>query len=226
MKHLLAILCLAAAGMSLARAAEPCPPTHLRAEWSPQCFEGKGDARRVKPAFVGQLEGGRDGTAFILIGEPRELVAVDRRGKVVVPGIRHTGDFDYPTPPLGIGRYDAPADPAAGRPRRQCGYFQVHPLKITVPARFDQCQAVKTEETLACTDCVAYCTETDCQAKVFVGGQGVVLGTDGAVRRSYSLPTLETVCKAPDRVRVSKLAGRSALLRCWRNANDPFNHLQ
>ena len=49
----------------------------------------------MKARFVNRL---RSAPATILIAETRELVAVDVHGRVIVPNITYTGDFDMPSP--------------------------------------------------------------------------------------------------------------------------------
>jgi len=202
-----------------------CPPTNTNTAWSAQCFEGQGESRRVKAAQLGNLKADKTGMTTVLIAEPRELVAVDRSGKVLVSGIVHTGDFDYPTARYGIGRFTTVTRDASGKPRTQCGYFRVEDFRILVPASFDQCQPFKDEQALACHGCVAYCTETDCQDRRLVGGTGTLFGTDGKAVRSFELPPLEKVCAAPARARIEKLENGAAMLTCPHDPNNPFNKL-
>ena len=56
-------------------------------EWSSECFETRGGQRQVKKAYRRNLRVDRSGFATLTIKSPRELVAVDRRGVVVVSGI-------------------------------------------------------------------------------------------------------------------------------------------
>jgi hypothetical protein len=161
----------------------------------------------------------------ILIGEPRELVAVDRRGKIVIPDIRHTGDFDYPNAHLGIGRFSAVEKDASGNLAEQCGYFQAEQFRVIVPARFDHCQPFRGQQAIACTGCASYCTESDCQNRILVGGQGVVLGSDGSIRRKLALPTVDMVCDRPELARISELSNGAMLLRCLNATENPFNEL-
>lgn len=201
-------------------AAETCPPRQ-DAEWSAQCFERAGESRRVKAEFIKNLRTDRSGLATILIAEPRELVAVNHEGKVILPGIRHTGDFDYPNAESGIGRFYT-ADSSKGAPQR-CGYFQAKRFRIIAPAQFDHCQPFKDGQALACTGCESYCTETDCQNSILVGGQGVKLGSDGAILTTFALPTLDNVCKSPVLVRTKALENGAVLLTCLGGTRNPFD---
>jgi hypothetical protein len=216
------IAVLLMANASRVFSAEPCPPTNLNRDWSVECFEGKSDSRRVKADFLKNLRPNRYGMTTILIAEPRELVAVDRNGKLAIPGIRHTGDFDYPNAHLGIGRfYSSRTD--RGRERVRCGYFEAGRFRVIVPARFDHCAPFEGEYGLACTGCVSYCSEPDCQDSILVGGKGTMLGSDGSVRKTFAPPTLDTVCASPDLLRISKLSTGAAMLRCQNGPDDPFS---
>lgn len=206
---------------SLASSAERCPPTNLNLDWSAECFETKGGTRKVKQDFIKNLKLNQYGMTTVLIAVPRELVAVNRKGKVVVPGIRHTGDFDYPNAHAGIGRFYS--NGGTGASRTQCGYFTSERFGIIVPARFDHCEPFKVSQALACTNCVSYCTESDCQDSVLVGGQGTIIEKDGVTQKTFSLPSLETVCLKPELVRISKLSTGADMLRCVNGSGDPFN---
>lgn len=182
---------------SSAWAAGKCAPVGGRVEWTAQCFESKGGERHVKQALIGRLKFNKEGFTTIMIAEPRELVAVDRRGKVIVAGIRHGGDFDYPSAENGIGRFYAEVRDAAGQPKERCGYFKAESFRIVVPAQFDACDPFQQGEAMVCKDCVSYCTSPDCQDRVMVGGTAIVLGIDGEIRRRLALPDLEKLCTPP-----------------------------
>jgi hypothetical protein len=169
-----------------ANATELCPDRD--GDWSIHCFVGMEDKRKVKTAFLHKVHFNRHGLAVILIAEPRELVAINRRGRIVVPDIRATGDFDYPYAEAGLGRFYESRKDTTGKVVKLCGYFLAEHFRIVVPARFDQCQAFHDGEALACTNCTTVCTESECQDSVLVGGEGVVLGTDGKVKRPLNQP--------------------------------------
>lgn len=165
------LLCCATHGA----AADLCPRTDRNAEWSARCFQTTGAARKVKARFVNRL---RSAPATILIAETRELVAVDAHGRVIVPNIAYTGDFDMPNPD-GIERFWS-AD-------RRCGYFARKMFDIIVPAQFDHCEAFADGMAEACVDCVAVCMDADCHGKTMVGGQGVELDVTGRIRRRFAI---------------------------------------
>lgn len=216
---------LASAGLmasaSLAFAADPCPPTNKSIEWSAQCFERQGDARRVKPEFVKRIKTNKYGVATILV-DPLELVAVNSKGKVLVAGIRNTGDFDYPRAYKGIGRFYPNGNNHDRKPEQKCGYFESKRFTVVVPAEYDHCKAFHKDEAIACTDCEQYCTDQDCHDTVFIGGQGVALGTDGRVKKTFALPTLETICEKPELLRLSEPGAATRVLQCAPGENNPF----
>ena len=77
-------------------AAEPCPAPPNEGDWSAQCFESAGTERRVKPRYLRNVRFGKNGVATIRIEQPMELVAVDRRGRVIFPGYLLLGRFRLP----------------------------------------------------------------------------------------------------------------------------------
>lgn len=162
--------------------ADPCPPTKRGEDWAAGCFQADGDGRRVKPHYLKRLTPDRRGITTVMIEHPRELVAVDRRGKVVVPGIRHTGDFDYRDAEGGIGRFETGLD---GKTALRCGYFDSRTFRIVIPAEYDQCQAFAGGEALVCKGCVSRCDDADCHHSTFVGGDGFALGPDGTIRERF-----------------------------------------
>jgi hypothetical protein len=202
-------------GPAAARGADPCPPAAKGGEWSAQCFAGQGDERRVKPKYLGRLVWNEHGMATVMVAEPRELLAVDRGGRVVVPNIRHSGDFDFPHAAHGIGRFDVRQGGAA-----KCGYFVAGRFTVLVPPRYDQCQPFGDDEAVACEDCARYCTDQDCHDSVLVGGTGIAFDTAGKVKRRYPLPTLDEAC--PNGKASVDNQGAVPVLRCAANADSPF----
>jgi len=183
---------------TLSGAASLCPATTSRQDWSARCFEQRDDGRHVKAAYRKNIHVDRRGVALILIGEPRELVAVDRGGKVVVPGILHTGDFDYPSEQSGMSRFTETVKDASGTTKERCGYFSTKRFRIVVPAQFDACHAFHDGKADACTDCTRYCTEPECQNSVLIGGQGYAVQPDGSVHRQGTVPSKERLCSRPE----------------------------
>lgn len=149
-----------------------------------------------------------------MIEAERELVAVNAAGKVVIPGIRHTGDFDYPTAPEHLGRYDAPASDRWDRGKRQCGYFDVRTFKIVVPAAYDYCSRFEEGTAKVCKDCVEYCTVPACQNSIAVGGQAMLIDTQGKPVRQIVQPMLADICRALGTITVGKTTSSRPLLEC------------
>lgn len=220
-KHVLVFLFALSA--SMATGAELCPATDTKAEWSRQCFEGEGEHRRVKPAFVDRLRVDQSGFTTIFIGERLELLAVDRHGKVIVPNIRHTGDADYPNAHLGVGRFSIVGEDASGKRMERCGYFRSKGFDIIVPARFDHCQAFWEDKAYACTGCIRYCDGPDCHHDRFVGGRIFVLGSDGTVKRDYPGPELSTICGQQASVRAGKSSSGTPTFQCTTLSGHPFH---
>jgi hypothetical protein len=204
------LACLLVLAGGCANAEDACP---ARGEWSAACFEAKGATRQVKPAYRAKLPLQKSGMAVLTISEPRELVAVDRKGVVVIPGIFHTGDFDYPSAEQGVGRFEAGG---------KCGYFSTATFHALVPAAYDQCQAFHEGEALACKDCVRYCTEDECQDSVLVGGRGFAFDARGKLLREFALPTVDAACGSAAVARVSKMPGAVPRLKCEPGAGSPF----
>lgn len=217
------VLGLCAPALAATHAADPCPSTKTGGEWSAQCFQGKGGERKVKPRYLKRIAANRYGMAVITIAAPREMVAVDRSGVVVVPNIRHTGDFDYPTAEHGVGRFAVNDAGDDGHPVFKCGYFKAEQFSIVAPAQYDQCGPVLQGESQACTDCVRYCTDPDCHDSVFVGGKGVVLAPDGAILRTYTPPRLDQVCGTGRPADIGAVdGGGTKFLKCKTAADSPF----
>lgn len=217
MKSLMTLLVLLTLQLpTAAGASEHCGQVQSDTEWSAQCFHGQGAERSVKPQYLGRLSWNRFGMATIVVESPRELLAVDRNGRVVIPNIRHSGDFDYPHAAHGIGRFEVKSNTGASK----CGYFIAERFTVLVPPEYDQCLAYRDEEALACKDCEQYCTDQDCHDSVLVGGKGSVLARDGKVIREVAMPTLERACRS------GKASlhpyGSVTVLRCTPPGESPF----
>lgn len=181
--------------------------------WSPQCFTEQGGVRHLKPQYLSKLAFKKTGKAVIVIaGDPMpdEVVALDRRGRVVVPGIYHTQDFDYPYAPLGVGRFGA---------NGKCGYFQSRTFTIIVPAQYDNCHPFHDDGLgRACKNCQHYCTHPDCYDSSLVGGTGFEFDAKGRLLRTFPQPELDAVCTHG----IEKLDKQSRYLECKPDPNPPF----
>jgi hypothetical protein len=199
------ILMLVSFGIRAEDSAAECPIEKEGVGWSRACFESIGQTRQVKPEFRDRIVVNEKGFETILVAEPLELVAVDREGVVILPGIAHTGDFDYPTAESGIGRFNS-----AGK----CGYFQSDSLKIVIPAVYEACHPFRDGRAVACRDCVAYCIGQECLSTHFVGGNGYELDVKGNVVREFMPPTLENACGKVGVAEVGKLHDTIPMLVC------------
>lgn len=184
--------------------------------WAAACFTEQAGVRYVKRQYLGRLKWNRQGYALVSRADAFDLMAVNRQGKVVVPGIYHTGDFDYPDAEAGVGRF--------GTPDGKCGYFQASGFQIVIPPRYDVCRAFHDGLAVACSGCTRYCDDEDCHLDHLVDGRADKLGLDGTVHASYTLPTLDTVCGAPEWRLLTPRDGTD-LLRCTGNKN-PFDDLK
>jgi hypothetical protein len=200
--------------MACTHAASLCPSTKLRSDWSAECFESKSDGRHVKATYRNNIHVDRRGVALIVIGEPREVVAVDRRGKVVVPGIEHTGDFDLPYEHNHTNRYWDMVKDANGAVKEQCGYFSTRRFRIVVPAQFDACHAFHDGVASACKHCARYCTEPECQNSVLIGGQGYQVKPDGSMQEKRIARSKEQLCSRPDLLEELPMGSDRTWLRC------------
>ncbi|MYN29881.1 hypothetical protein [Duganella levis] len=192
-------------------AAASCPPSSPDEDWSAACFTGQRAVRQLKREYLARLKFDRSGHAVIVIERPRELVALDRRGVVVVPGIYHAGDFDYPHARAGLGRFRSGA---------KCGYFDSSNFQVRIPARFDHCEAFDESATV-CADCVSYCLDGDCHERVMVGGQGYRLDQRNRVLERFTPPALAQACSGVPPDSVEHTPG-NAVLRCPAALNSPF----
>jgi hypothetical protein len=197
---------------SACSASDPCPAG--ADDWAAACFQQQAGIRQVRPAHLGKLVVDRSGHAVLRVAETKELVAVDRRGVVVVPGIYHTGDFDYQQARAGLGRF---------RSGGKCGYFDVGNFEIRIPATFDQCEAFDESATV-CTDCVAYCLDGDCHERLMVGGQGYHLDQRNRVLSRFTPPVLAQACQGAPPASVERTPGK-AVLRCPSSAAAPFGNM-
>lgn len=210
MMHSFSFACLLALTASYASATEAVCPAG--GEWATSCFENSNASRRIKPQYRGRLVARKSGMTVITIAEPREVVAVDRRGVVVIPDIFHTGDFDYPTAVQGVGRFKS-----AGK----CGYFSTVTFRVLVPAEYEQCQPFH-DEAIACKDCERYCTEDECQDSTFVGGQGFAFNAKGKLLSKFALPKLEDACGRAGVAQVTRAGRATPYLQCKEDPESPF----
>jgi hypothetical protein len=212
MKAVFAALLLALMTVSCS-AAESCPPTAQQGDWDAACFAGSGQQRQVKPAHLAKIVFDHSGHAVIRIAETFEMVAVDRRGRVVVPGIYYATDFDYPKPRGHLARF---VDGG------KCGYFDVRDFKVAIPAIYDNCMSFMDESANVCRDCTAYCTDADCHDSLFVGGKGLQLDRRNRVLRQFDLPTIAQACPGGQSGTLKPKGGGKSWLDCPEDPTSPF----
>lgn len=176
------------------------------------CSAATTPLRHVTPEQLRDASFDKSGHAVVLIEAPRELVAVDRRGVVVVPGIYHTGDFDYPTPRGHLGRF---------RDGGKCGYFDVRNFQIRVPATYDQCLSFGEDSAQACNDCQSYCIDSECHGRMLVGGRGVEIDRRARIVRQFNHPSLAQACGGRGGT-VERPGSGNAWLNCPPDPHSPF----
>ena len=184
---------------------DKCPVQKKAARWSQSCFETAGEVRRVKAEYKKRIVPNKFGFETIALSEPLELVAVNREGVVVIPGIAHAGDFDYPTAERGIGRFYSGG---------KCGYFQSDSFKVLAPPIYDACRPFHEGQALVCNDCSVYCVGSECMNEQFVGGKGYRLNAKGKVIGEFVPRTLENACGDIGVARIGKLNDEIPMLVC------------
>jgi hypothetical protein len=223
----LALLVPAGLCTAPAAAAPMCPATHPKAvsEWSLGCFEQQGDALKVKPRYLGRLRVNRAGVTLIVVSTPRDplaLLAVGRDGAIVVPNIRHVGDFDMPNPD-GIGRFDVVTRDAAGAPVYRCGFYDQTTYRIIVAPTYAHCGPFHEGTGFACVDCNNYCRDEDCHDNVYTDGQGFSFDRRGTVVRSWQLGRPDDACDGPGSASVAHRGTHVGMLTCTRKKPGPFD---
>jgi len=214
----LAVLFLSLLPAVAAHAAAPCPDTRLGQDWSPKCFETLGSRRQVKQAYRSKLHFDRRGFVTVRIEDPLELVAVNRQGTVVVPGIYFWGDFDYPNAYGGISRFSVPS----GAQARKCGYFEDTTFAVIVPPLYDNCSSFQDGEATVCNGCTKVCTDEDCHDSRFLGGDSLLtLDAKGRTIRKTGPQTIESICQDSPRPTVSHQDGHT-IVDCDTPKDSPF----
>ncbi len=208
-----------------ATAGEHCPQTGANGIWSADCFENKGTERRIIPKYLNRIEFSANGMAVVVIDRPRETVAIDRRGLIVIPGIHAGGDSDWPGSEEGISRFSMQGEEPGGRVVSKCGYFRIRELAIITPARYDSCKPFFHGKAQACTNCQAYCALDGCHKLTFIGGEGFSIGADGKVEKTFTPPSLENACETGKPPAITG-TGDVKYLKCGPSPSDPFNHLK
>lgn len=198
---------------SSANASNTCPDFDSR-EWSSHCFVKTPEGSKVAPSHLKNLVFNDVGIARVVISHPRELVAVDRKGVIVIPDIAHTGDFDYPDARHGLGRFRSVHVNDSGKAVSKCGYFDGASFKIVIPADYDHCEAFGEETAIVCVGCEVYCIELECRNSTFAGGQGFEISPNNVVLRKFLFSPIDSICGALKTARVTKISAASSYLEC------------
>jgi len=203
-----------------AKAAQPCPDKD--GDWAASCFVTDKNGRRLKPQYLKHLQFDSRGFTTMVIVQLRELVAVNRHGKVVVPGIRHSGDFDYPDAEGGIARFETPPFTLGGKVKPKCGYFDSRDFRIVIPAEYAQCDPFSKGEAVVCKECIKACTAPECQDSILLDGEGIAFGPDGVERRRFKLPDRKSFCAAPGSKEARAYTYTGSQPHCYPKTYNPF----
>lgn len=190
--RIIAILCtLVLPSLTVTQAEEPCPASRNSEldDWYSECFEMHGTIRQVKKKHLHKLRFNKYGFATIGIieGLP-EIVAVNKKGIVVIPGIRW-GSRDYPSSPGGVSRFYTRDD-------YKCGYFKLSNFSIIVPAIYDNCLAFWEGEGIACNNCVGYRSSWDFSFGGYYGNDSsFTFNKSGKLIKKEPSPRVEDACE-------------------------------
>ncbi len=228
MRQVFAVLLPILMGCSSAHSisAELCPPTNKNLEWSSKCFTGTTPTRKVKPQYIRQIVPTKAGFATIMIDSPRELLVVDASGAVRVPNIVHTGDFDFPHAENGLARFEIKMRNRRGRASTKCGYFNSTNYRVVIPALYDECLTFRDHVATVCKGCSKYCTESECQNSIFVGGHGLVIDRNNKVLQHFSPPDLGNACGENQLGKVTRLGKSTRYLNCSAAPDSAFRRLR
>lgn len=161
-----------------------CP----KSEWTEGCFDHKADGRRIKPQYLNRIKFQRNGFAVIYL-ESTELVAVNRKGEVVVPGIV-SGNYDYRDAEGGIAMFSIPGkNSTSDLNEYTCGFFQLSNFKIVVPPVYNRCAGFHNQKAYVCKNCRPDCV--DCYTTAYYGdGEGFVIDRNNNILKRVTLPKI------------------------------------
>ncbi len=181
---LLVIVYVAAAAAANASTQKiACPET----EWTESCFVHSESGRRIKTQYLNRIKFQRNGFAVIRL-LPYEVVAVNKKGEVVVPGIV-SGNYDYRDVEGGIAMFSIPAKNSTSKFNKYiCGYFQISNFKIIIPPVYNRCDAFQNQKAYVCKNCRHDCIE--CNVVEYYGGEAFVINTKNEILKRITLPIL------------------------------------
>lgn len=162
--------------------ATECP----KSEWTAGCFYDSADGRRLKPEYLKRVKFQRNGFAVLYL-DPNESVAINRNGKVVIPGIV-SGQFHYTEAEDGIAAFYANGRQHDESFSTKCGYFQISNFSVVIPPVYDICGRFYRKKAYVCVNCELDCT--DCHSYEYYGGEGFVINRKNEVLRRVTLPKI------------------------------------
>ena len=170
---------------------DPCPKTSTSIEWSDVCFKTTKAGRQVQQQYRKNLVFDRKGFAAVVITAPAQLVAVNRRGKVVRTSRNNLSGFSFEPSDHPIARFGYVVASSGDRADFKCGFFQRGKnFKVMVPPVYDQCDEFVDGKALVCIGCTSHCESGDCHETDFIHGEGLVITSKNEVLRRFPLPLL------------------------------------
>lgn len=155
-------------------------------KWTETCFENAADGRRLKPQYLKRVKFQRNGFAVLYL-DAVESVAINRKGRVVIPGIV-SGEFDYTESEDGIALFYAKKPEKGDNNTARCGYFQLSNFKVVIPPVYNICERFYRQKAHVCVNCGLDCT--DCQSYRYYGGEAFVINKKNEVLKRIVLPKI------------------------------------
>lgn len=224
--RIISILCiLVLSFLTITQAEEPCPASRnseLR-YWHSECFEMSRAKRQVKKKHLYKLRVNKYGFATIEIGDPTEYVVVNKKGIVVIPGIRW-GKLDYPSSPSGVSRFYTRdgIDTTDSTIIFKCGYFKISNFSIIVPAIYEHCTAFSEGQGITCNNCTRYCASYHCDISGLYGSDSSsAFNESGKLIEKKPLPRIGDACEEGRQPTIEEIDG-VPILTCPKppRAND------
>jgi hypothetical protein len=169
---------------------DPCPVTNKSRTWSAACFDTTKTGRQIKQRYRKKVVFDHQGFAAIIVVSPPELLAVDRRGLVVVLKKAHLANFDFEPSDNDIARFGYFAKNGSKEKEFKCGFYRRGHFESVVAPVYDHCDSFDKGTALVCLGCTDHCESGDCHETDFVDGEGLVINESNDVLRRFPLPSV------------------------------------
>lgn len=183
MVGILRLTFLLIASFVMSAQATAAKPACAEPEWDATCFRDSPTGKSLKPQFLKRVKFQRNGHAVLSVG-PFRSVAINRKGKVVIPGIV-SGDFDYTDAENGVAAFYT--DEIPGR-ASQCGFFQISNFQVVIPPQYHICSRFVQGYAHVCRNCALDCG--DCHNYEFYGEEGFIINNKNEIVRHLPLSKL------------------------------------